>query len=102
MGSRVEVMLDGGFWRGTDIAKALALGARAVALGRAPLYGLAAGGEPGALRSLEILKTELDRTLALLGCPSVAELDPSFLFMKPPVEGEPPIRHRTTRRTSSH
>jgi (S)-mandelate dehydrogenase len=79
VGNRLEVMIDGGFRRGTDIAKALALGARAVALGRAPLYGLAAGGEPGALRALEILRLELDRTLALLGCPTVASLSPSLL-----------------------
>ena len=79
VGTRLEVMLDGGFRRGTDIAKALALGARAVALGRAPLYGLAAGGERGAMRVLEIFRTELDRTLALLGCPSIDELSPSFL-----------------------
>jgi (S)-mandelate dehydrogenase len=89
VGTRLEVMVDGGFRRGTDIAKALALGARAVALGRAALYGLAAGGEPGVMRALEILKAELDRTLALLGCPSVAELSPSFLFgSKPDPNGE--------------
>jgi (S)-mandelate dehydrogenase len=80
VGARIEVMVDGGFRRGTDIAKALALGARSVALGRSVLYGLAAGGEPGVVRALDILKAELDRTLALLGCPSVSDLSPSFLF----------------------
>ena len=79
VGHRLEVMVDGGFRRGTDIAKALALGARAVALGRATLYGLAAGGEPGVQRVLDILRAELDRTLALLGCRSVEELSPRFL-----------------------
>ncbi|MBA3500389.1 MAG: alpha-hydroxy-acid oxidizing protein [Myxococcota bacterium] len=79
VGKRVEVMIDGGFRRGTDIAKALALGARAVVLGRAPLYGLAAGGEEGAHRALDILRAELDRTLALLGCPSCEELSPKFV-----------------------
>jgi (S)-mandelate dehydrogenase len=73
-------MVDGGFRRGTDIAKAVALGARSVALGRSVLYGLAAGGESGVMRALDIFKAELDRTLALLGCPSVSDLSPSFLF----------------------
>ena len=66
---RLEVMIDGGFRRGTDVVKALALGAKAVLLGRATLYGLAAGGEPGAVRALEILRAEIDRTIALLGAP---------------------------------
>jgi (S)-mandelate dehydrogenase len=74
VGERIEVMVDGGFRRGTDIVKALALGARAVLMGRAPLYGLAAGGEPGALRALEILRAEIERTMSLLGCPTLADL----------------------------
>jgi (S)-mandelate dehydrogenase len=76
VGSRIEVLIDGGFRRGTDIAKALALGARGVMLGRSMLYGLAAGGEEGAARAMELLKIELDRTLALLGCPSLEALTP--------------------------
>jgi (S)-mandelate dehydrogenase len=79
VGNRLEVMLDGGFRRGSDIAKAIALGARAVGLGRAPLYGLAAAGEAGALRALDILKSELDRTLALLGCSRIDDLSPKFV-----------------------
>ena len=82
VGARLEVMVDGGFRRGTDVVKALALGARAVVLGRAPLYGLAAGGELGAARALEILRVEIDRTIALLGCPSIAELSPAFVVRR--------------------
>ena len=79
VGDRLEVMIDGGFRRGTDIAKALALGARAVLLGRSMLYGVAAGGEAGAARALELLAGELDRTLALLGCRSIRDLSPALL-----------------------
>jgi (S)-mandelate dehydrogenase len=79
VGSKLEVMIDGGFRRGTDIVKALALGARAVLLGRAPLYGLAAGGPAGAARALDLLASEIDRTMALLGARSVSELSPRFL-----------------------
>lgn len=71
---RLPVIIDGGFRRGTDIVKALALGAEAVMLGRATLYGLAAGGEAGVARALEILCTETDRVLGMLGCNSVSEL----------------------------
>ncbi len=76
---RFEVLVDGGIRRGTDVVKALALGARGVLLGRAPLYGLAAGGEVGAKRALEILRSEIDRTMGLLGCPSVEQLSPQFV-----------------------
>lgn len=71
---RLAVLVDGGFRRGTDIVKALALGAEAVMLGRATLYGLGAGGEPGVARALEILTVETDRALGMLGCNSVADL----------------------------
>lgn len=74
-----EVLLDGGIRRGTDVAKALALGARAVLVGRPYLYGLAACGEEGVLRVLEVLRAELARALVLLGCPSVRELDASYV-----------------------
>jgi (S)-mandelate dehydrogenase len=80
VGEKVEVMVDGGFRRGTDVVKALALGARAVLLGRATLYGLAAGGEAGAARALAILHAEIEATMALLGCPSVDQLSPRVLF----------------------
>jgi L-lactate dehydrogenase (cytochrome) len=75
VGSRVEVLLDSGIRRGTDIAKAVALGARACLTGRPYLYGLAAAGQPGVELALGMLSRELERTLTLLGRPSVAELD---------------------------
>jgi L-lactate dehydrogenase (cytochrome) len=70
-----EVILDGGVRRGTDAVKALALGARACMIGRPYLYGLGAGGQAGAERSIEILRAEIARALALLGRPSLADLD---------------------------
>ena len=76
---RAEVILDGGIRRGSDVVKALALGARACMIGRAWLYGLAAGGEAGVARSLEILMKEIDVTMALLGRTSIAQLDRSAL-----------------------
>jgi (S)-mandelate dehydrogenase len=74
VGGRIAVLVDGGFRRGADIVKALALGADMVFAGRAALYGAAAGGEAGARRALQILKSEVDRVLALLGCASTAGL----------------------------
>jgi (S)-mandelate dehydrogenase len=71
---RVTVMVDGGFRRGSDILKAIALGASAVLIGRATLYGLAAGGEVGAARALAILREEIDRAIALVGCRTLTEL----------------------------
>ena len=76
---QAEVLMDGGVRRGTDIVKAICLGARAVLCGRAYAYGLAAAGEAGVARAIEILRTDLDRTLRLLGCPSVAALDRSYV-----------------------
>lgn len=76
---RLAVMLDGGFRRGSDILKAVALGADAVLLGRATTYGLAAGGQAGVERAIEILRKEIDSGLGLLGCGDVAQLDPSYL-----------------------
>ena len=74
-GADVEVLFDGGIRRGSDIVKALCLGARAVLIGRAYGYGLAAGGGPGVARAIEILRHEVVRTLKLLGCPSTAALN---------------------------
>ncbi|HEV8676847.1 MAG TPA: alpha-hydroxy acid oxidase [Methylomirabilota bacterium] len=74
IGRRVVVIVDGGVRRGAEVVKALALGARAVLLGRAPLYGLAVAGEPGVARALAILREEMERAMFLLGCPSVAAL----------------------------
>jgi L-lactate dehydrogenase (cytochrome) len=76
---RIEVLMDGGIRRGTDIVKALCMGARGVLCGRAYAYGLAAAGEAGVDRAIEILRTDLERTLRLLGCASVAELDRSYV-----------------------
>ena len=76
---QTEILMDGGIRRGSDIVKALCLGADAVLIGRAYAYGVAAGGGPGVARAIEILRTELVRTLKLLGCPSVADLDRSFV-----------------------
>ena len=76
---RIEVLLDGGIRRGSDIVKALCLGARAVMAGRAYAYGLGAAGEPGVARAVEILRADLVRTLKLLGCASIAELDQSYI-----------------------
>ena len=79
VGDRVEVLLDGGIRRGSDIVKALCLGARAVLVGRAYAYGLGAAGGAGVARAIEILRIDLIRTLKLLGCASLAELDRSFV-----------------------
>jgi isopentenyl diphosphate isomerase/L-lactate dehydrogenase-like FMN-dependent dehydrogenase len=80
LGQRLAIMFDGGIRRGSDIVKALALGADMVFVGRAPLYGIAAGGEAGALHAISILQSEIDRVLALLGCPSIPELNADFLW----------------------
>ena len=74
VGPEMTLIVDSGLRRGSDFVKARALGADAAMSGRATLYGLAAGGKPGAARALEILRTEIDRTLGLLGCPVLTEL----------------------------
>ena len=74
IGGRASILVDGGVRRGSDIAKAVALGAEGVLLGRAPVYGLGAGGRAGVARAIAILADELDRTLALTGCPDIAAL----------------------------
>jgi (S)-mandelate dehydrogenase len=78
-GDRLVVIVDGGVRRGADVVKALALGARAVLLGRAPLYGLAAAGQPGVARALAILKDELERVLLFVGCRGVGSLSRACL-----------------------
>jgi 4-hydroxymandelate oxidase len=78
-GNRLEVLMDGGVRRGTDVLIALALGARAVLLGRPVLWGLAVGGETGAARVLELLRDEVDLALALAGCTSPAEVRTDLL-----------------------
>lgn len=79
VGRRLNIMLDSGVRRGSDIVKALALGADMVFVGRAALYGASAGGEAGVTRTLDILKSEVDRVMALIGCPSVEDLDARYL-----------------------
>jgi len=79
VGDRIEVLMDGGVRRGGDVIKALSIGARAVFIGRPYLYALAAAGEPGIDRMLEVFRSEMIRTLSLLGCPTVSDLDRSWL-----------------------
>jgi len=81
VGGRAAILVDGGVRRGGDIAKAVALGAEAVHLGRATTFGLAAGGQQGAAHALAILADELDRTLALTGCASIADLSPDLIAL---------------------
>jgi isopentenyl diphosphate isomerase/L-lactate dehydrogenase-like FMN-dependent dehydrogenase len=78
---RVEVLLDSGIRRGSDVVKALCMGARAVLIGRAYAYGLGAAGAVGVARAIEILRTDIVRTMKLLGCASVRDLDRSLIDM---------------------
>lgn len=82
-GRDAEVLVDGGIRRGSHVVAALALGARAVMIGRPYLYGLAAAGQVGVERMLEVLETEMRRAMILLGCRSVDDLDPSWLASDP-------------------
>jgi (S)-mandelate dehydrogenase len=79
IGGRSAVLMDGGIRRGSDIVKALARGAQAVMIGRATFYGVCAGGEPGALRALEILSDELVRTMQLCGARRISDIGPGLL-----------------------
>jgi L-lactate dehydrogenase (cytochrome) len=90
VGGQAEVLLDGGVRRGGDIVKALCLGARAVLIGRAYAYGMSAAGQPGVTRALQILRADVERTLRLLGCPSVSALDKSYLDFSRP-DAVPPL-----------
>ena len=81
VGKRMPVILDGGVRRGIDIFKALALGAAAVMIGRPYMYGLAVGGALGIHRVVEILRTELEMTMGLAGCPRISDITPEFLLM---------------------
>jgi isopentenyl diphosphate isomerase/L-lactate dehydrogenase-like FMN-dependent dehydrogenase len=90
VGGRTEVLVDGGIRRGSDVAKALSLGARAVLIGRAYAYGVAAGGEAGVSRALEILRSDLVRTLKLLGCASISDLDRSYVDVPADWPAPPP------------
>ena len=81
VGSRLTVIVDSGFRRGSDVVKALALGAKAVLVGRPTLYGTAAAGEAGAARAIAIYREEIDRVLALIGCRSIAELNRDYVLL---------------------
>jgi len=87
VGREVEIMFDGGIRCGQDVMRALALGARSCMIGRAFLYGLGAGGEAGVLRAIEILKNELDVTMALTGTRRIADIGPQVLAPTLPHSG---------------
>ena len=89
VGHQIEVLFDGGIRRGSDIVKALALGAKAVLIGRAYAYGLGAAGGPGVARAIEILRTELVRTMTLMGVGSVRDLDASHVGTRMPAPPKP-------------
>jgi L-lactate dehydrogenase (cytochrome) len=76
---QIGMLMDGGIRRGSDIVKAICLGAHAVLIGRGYAYGLAAAGKPGVVKAIEILRTDVERTLRLLGCPSISALDRSYI-----------------------
>lgn len=80
VGDQIDVLFDSGVQRGTHVLKALALGAKAVGIGRYYLYGLAAAGQPGVERALQILKTEIERDMRLMGCASISELNPEHIL----------------------
>lgn len=90
------VLVDSGFRRGSDIVKALALGAKAVLLGRATLYGLAAAGEQGVDDVLRLLKSDIDRTLAQIGCPSIRALNTTFIQSDKPFQDAAASQHSLT------
>jgi L-lactate dehydrogenase (cytochrome) len=79
VGDRIEVILDGGIRRGAHVVKALARGAKACSIGRPYLFGLAAAGEPGVARALQILRTELVRAMQLCGCTDVSHIGPELV-----------------------
>jgi isopentenyl diphosphate isomerase/L-lactate dehydrogenase-like FMN-dependent dehydrogenase len=84
VGDRIDVLFDSGIRRGADIVAALALGARAVLLGRAQLYGLAAAGEPGVRHAIDILAQELRMSMALCGASAISDLGPDLLRVSRP------------------
>ena len=93
VGDKLAVMLDSGVRRGADILTALCLGARFVFVGRATLYGAAAGGLPGAQKAIDILRKEIDLVMGQIGCPSLDGLGPGFLLQPP----APPMRTDSAR-----
>ena len=91
VGNRAEIVVDGGFVRGTDILKAVAMGARAVGIGKLQAWALAVGGDAGVMRMLEILEDEIFVSMGLLGVTRLDELDPSYLHAASPVKVAGPI-----------
>jgi (S)-mandelate dehydrogenase len=91
LGSRLAIVVDSGFRRGSDVVKALALGAHAVMIGRATLYGLAAGGEVGVRHAVGILNSEIDRVMGQIGCASVADLGPHLVRTNPAMPHSNPV-----------
>ena len=85
VGGRVPVVVDGGFMRGTDVIKGLALGATAVGIGRLEALAMAAGGEAAVVRMLELLENEIQINMALMGVARIADLDPSLVEKAPPL-----------------
>jgi isopentenyl diphosphate isomerase/L-lactate dehydrogenase-like FMN-dependent dehydrogenase len=83
VGDEIEVLMDSGVRRGVDVVKALALGAKALLLGRAYVYPLLAAGEPGVRHTLELFRQQIDEALAFLGVQSIAELDHTYLELPP-------------------
>jgi L-lactate dehydrogenase (cytochrome) len=83
VGDRAEVLVDGGVRSGADVVAAVALGAKACLVGRAYLYGLMAGGERGVQRTVDILTSEITRTMQLLGTDSVSRLEPAHVRLRP-------------------
>jgi glycolate oxidase len=88
---RARVVVDGGFQRGTDVVKAIALGADLVGMGRLPCLGLAAAGAPGAVRAMELVEEEIRICLGLLGVSRYAELTPAHLHLGAPVVTMPHV-----------
>ena len=93
VGNKTTILFDSGIRRGSDIAKALALGANAVLLGRPMLWGIAAGGEVGATHALKLLHREYELTLGHLGCASAAELEPSMVVEDQSLRAHEPAHH---------
>jgi L-lactate dehydrogenase (cytochrome) len=83
VGGQLEVLFDGGIRRGADVVRAMAMGAKACLLGRGYAYGMAAAGDAGVDRAVEIFRADIIRTLKLLGCPSIAALDSSYIATRP-------------------
>ena len=86
VGDKTEVLFDGGIRRGADVVKAIGLGAKAVLLGRGYAYGMAAAGDAGIERAIEIFRADIIRTLKLLGCPSISQVDTSYVTTRPGFE----------------